>query len=279
MVVVNEEVRQRQGWLAVHERLRRSLVFIIDGPPGQDKSARGHGSGTLVRTPGGAILVLTAAHVLDEPPDGYTLGGYELEAVGDPFTRVIKHPTAPHDIDVALAVVRPEIAELCGRDAISLDEVALSDFAIELPQKEPVVLCGFPFDRRVQHIDHDKRVAFQGYVPWAYTTSVLRIDGRGRYELAWAEGVAKEDENGLLKVYGFKVGEVFKQGHPQGLSGGPLWLVRGVKKTELWVPERAALLIGVDESWDRVATAYCQSTRMWGDWLRETVAELDTRVG
>jgi hypothetical protein len=274
MTVTDDEERQRQGWKAIHERLRRSLVFIIDGPPGEDKAGRYHGSGTVVRSPGGVVIIVTAAHVFTDPPDGYTLGGYELEPVGDPFMTVIKHP-ASDEVDFAIAVLKPEIAERCGRDAISLDEIAPSDFALEIPQKEPIVLCGFPLDRRVQQVDHEKRIKFQGYVPWAYATSVLRIDRRGRYEVAWTEGIAEDDEYGLLEVYGFKVGEVFKQGHPQGISGGPLWLVRGVKKSAVWVAERAALLIGINESWDKEATEYCPSTRMWGDWVRTTIAALD----
>jgi hypothetical protein len=208
----------------------------------------------------------------------FILGGFELEPTGDPFAQVCKHPEGQDHIDVAFAVLKPELANLCRKDAITLDEIAADDFVLELPQKEPVMLCGFPRDRRVQHFDHEKRVKFQGYVPWAYTTSVRRLDSRGRYEMVWDEGVAQDDENGLLRVYGFKPGEVFKQGHPQGVSGGPLWLIRGVKKSALWVAERAALLIGINESWDKEDTELCPSTSMWGPWFRSMLADSDAQL-
>jgi hypothetical protein len=275
MHVTDDSARQEHGWRAIHARLEQSLVFIVDGPLGEDKYERDHGSGTLIRTPGGNVVVLTAAHVVDQiPTDGCTLGGYGIDPVAAPFEALWTHPN--RDVDAGLALVRPDLANRCRALAMPLESIGDSAFELAQPQSDPTTVCGYPKARRVQRLDHRNKVKFQGYVSVAYTTSVTGLDEKGRYRVAWSEAVADKDHDGLLDAYGLKVGEVFDQCHPGGISGGPLWVIRGLKKGELWSAERAALLIGVCESWDKQDVEFCPSSRLWADWLRERIAAIDS---
>lgn len=279
--VTDEAERSRQGWIAIYEHIQRSLVFIVEGRPNEHKFGKGHGSGTLVRTPGGQTVVLTATHVLRDHPDGHSLGGFYLGdgAVADPFASVWRHPTGEDGVDVAVALLTDEAANVFRLGAVTIDSIAES--SVELGEKDPTVISGFPAALRTQKVDHANKINFQGYASMAYNTRVVGFDQKkSRYQMAWDEGIAESDDAiGLMKVFGMEAGKVFKQPEPGGISGGPLWRLAPVKTGKLWSADKAATIIGITESWDKESVAFCPAVRVWGDWFRDVVRAVDSGEG
>lgn len=271
MIRDNSE-RQKQAWSAVLEYIQASLVAIVDGPPNEPKFKRHSGSGTLVRTPANKIIVLSADHVLKDVGAGFSLGAEGIKTIGDPFAAIWKHPDAT--VDVAVALLQPRAAEACGQQAINWQSIAAA--GDDWVEGEPAIVCGFPVDYRVERVDEVRKVVTQSYVPVAYTTLVHGTDNAGRYKLAWGDAFARDDDrNPLLPVFDIKPGELFQQKRPTGVSGGPLWRLRPLDTREIWSASRAADIIGICESWDEESIAFCPSTRVWGPWFREVIAQID----
>ncbi|HKO46865.1 MAG TPA: hypothetical protein VJV79_04040 [Polyangiaceae bacterium] len=276
--VTDESARTEAAWRAIYDFTQRCLVFIVDGPINEDKFASPNGSGTLFLTPGGNTVVLTAAHVLNDPPGGYSLGGManNVRAVHNPFTKSWKHPSGQDGVDVAVALLTDEAAQVFAKGAISVDAVAAPN--VELEPTDPTVICGYLEKLRTQKLDHANKIKYQGFVALSYNTRVVGFDEkRGRYKMAWDEGIADHDPEGMFKVFGFEKGTTFKQPIPSGVSGGPLWRLTGVKLDRVWSASSAATIIGVCESWDTEAIEFCPSVRVWADWFRETIVAVDSR--
>jgi len=275
-MIKDEGEKQERALDALYARMWESLVAIVDGPPDEEKLDRGNGSGTLVRSAAGNVVVLTAAHVLNEPPDGYTVVGKNLDAVHNPFVGTWKHPDGEDKCDVAIALLAPNIAAGCMRHAISLDSLAAPGF--EPGPTDWVFLCGFPQARRLQQEDPVNKIKYQHYVSVPYATNVEGKDSRGRYKTSWDRGVVSNDAPaGVIKAFGIKPGEPFNQGRPHGISGGPLWCAVKMKTSEIWSAVHAAKLIAVNEAWDTGTIEYCPSTDMWRQWLIETLNMIDEK--
>jgi hypothetical protein len=252
-------------------------VFLVEGAVGAASADAPNGSGTLLRTPGGRVFVLTARHVLeDDPPDQYALGGRAVQygvadALGDQFW----HPT----VDVALALLKPEAAKLFTHAALSCDVVAETDE--EDPEGQMTMICGFPVLYRRAAVDHQNKKVDVGFASVTYSTDVNGKDEKGHYRVSWGEGElsgtiplrAQSAANHL----GIEQGQIFDLAHPGGISGGPLWRFRKVPKTEVWDPSKLARLIGVASTYlkppDNIE--FCPSVATWGDWFRETIAKID----
>jgi hypothetical protein len=275
-MVRDEGERQERALDALYARMSESLVAIVDGPPNEDKFDKPNGSGTLVVSPTGNVVVLTAAHVLDNPPDGHTVVGKNLEPVHNPFVGTWKHPDGERSCDVAVALLAPNIADGCRKHAISLDSLAPAGF--EPGATDWVFLCGFPGSRRLQQEDRVNKIKHQHYVSVAYATSVEGKDSRGRYKTSWDKGIASDDAPANVpKAFGIRPGETFDQGLPHGVSGGPLWCAVKMKTSEIWSAVHAAKLIAINESWDKGTIEFCPSTDMWRAWLIDTLRKIDEK--
>jgi hypothetical protein len=266
--------REEHGLDALHSFVTSALVFIVDGLPTSNKHGVGHGSGTLLRTPGGLPIVLTAAHVLQEPPtDGFCVGGLppkttQHTAVADAIGHRWFHPTA----DVAIALLSDEAAAAFGHHAPPTTVVAAEDDH-EIDEKSQTILCGYPTAYKFNDIDHARRLVLQNYSWISYLTIVNGMDEQGRYEVCWDTGIVidKEGRHPLVEA----TTEAVPMKHPGGISGGALWRFRSAAKGEVWVPIKLGKLVGVQSSWDKDHTAFAESVRTWGAWFRTVVSELD----
>jgi hypothetical protein len=259
---------QRQAFDALHEYAREGVVFLLDGPVGPDAPRAAVGSGVLFRA-GRQVVVLTAAHVLDNvPAGGMSIGGRTPDGVSDAIVQVWRHPS----VDVALALLSDDAARLFGQLALSPDVVAAAtDTAFA--RENAMVLCGYPAAYRETRVDHNRRSARVEFACVSYLTTVdLRLDAQQRYRAAWNEGVLTEHDPVVPEV---KPGEVFQIAHPGGISGGPLWRFRNVDKGALWAPAKMGAIVGIACSYLRdEGVEFCPSVASWGDWFRTTIAAI-----
>jgi hypothetical protein len=268
--------RRESGQRAMHRYFSRSLVFIGYGPPLGRGGPRENGSGTLIATPGGKIVVLSAKHILEDmPPDGFSLGGQVLVSGGvhEPFVRHWSCPDRKFEIDVALALLTDAAAESFRDAAVPLSMVARSD---EDASCDSAYLCGFPFDYRVYEVDHQAKFVSQNVSVFTYLTKVEGLDEKLRYRVTWTEGIPHSvTEN--MSALGVEEGKTFKHKRPSGISGGPLWKFDRVPPDQIWSPSVASRLIGVASAWDQDSVSLCPSSLLWGDWFYDTVGEIDSR--
>jgi hypothetical protein len=256
-------VSYEPGLLArtIEPRIRQAIVCILDGPTGVDVSQRENASGTLFRTPLGKIVVLTAAHVVEErPKDGLSIvvPGRSLQnSIGQHW----RHPDG--DVDVALAHVTPETAAIVGHRAHAADVVASAD-DWRVDQTDSAVLCGFPGSYRSVSVDVGGR-ADHSFVCMAYDTVVeANLDPAGRYQLWWNSAIGVE-ETGVSQLR-----------HPGGVSGGALWRVRHLADNEVWVPDVVAKIVGVADAFlARKELEFAPSVLRWADWFRQQLAAID----
>ena len=260
----------RTAFEALHDFAREAVVFLVDGAIGPNSHLASVGSGTLIKTAGGRIVVLTAAHNFDDlPDDGVSMGGEGSNAVSHALGAPWRHPS----IDVALAVVQPEAAKVFGHAALAPEVVAATtDTAFEL--QNPMLLCGYPGDYRRLHVDRPAGRAHLEFACVSYVTTVQpELDEHGRYHARWKEGVLTEHDPLFPAV---KPGEEFVVVRPHGISGGPLWRFRSAGKGQVWAPAKIGQIVGVACDYIRVdAVECCPSVAVWGDWFRETLAAID----
>ncbi|MET0790949.1 MAG: hypothetical protein ABW061_05465, partial [Polyangiaceae bacterium] len=264
---------KRQAFDALHDFGREAVVFLLDGRVGLNARTAPNGSGTLFRTPGGQIVVLSAAHVFDDvPEDGMSIGGKTRDGVSNAIAAVHKHPSS--DVDIAVGVLSDVAARVFGAFALSPDFVAgASDTAFE--RENPMLICGYPTAYKETTVDRARGSARIEFACVSYLTWVERkLDSRARYRATWKEAVLTEHDPVVPAV---KPGEVFEIAHPGGISGGPLWRFRTVGKGEIWAPAKMGKIVGVASSYlDDVE--FCPSIAAWGDWFREVIAAIDAAL-
>lgn len=217
--------RKARGVEALNKYFAQSLVFIGEGPAVGLKEPRANGTGTLIITPERRIAVLTAKHVLeDDPPsDGFTLGGPAIGTGGLhlPFVRHWSHPA----VDVAIALLTEHAGAVFGASAVPHDRVA--EIADELTEDDDAFICGFPAAYRLFEVDKRTKIIEQHMHSLVYRTGVTGPDASLRYRVTWSEGVV-DRADGRHALFDIEEGKPFKQKHPGGVSGGPLWKVSPV---------------------------------------------------
>lgn len=256
---------------ALQEYARRPVVFLVDGPIGTieiEKAAAG--SGTLVRTPRGRTLVLTAKHNFEgAPPTGMSIGG-EANSVSNALGTRWEHPSAA--VDVAVTMISAEAERVFGGLAVPADAVATTTDT-ELSKQNPMILCGYPALYR-RTLVQSKTTLLHEFACVSYATSVAPdLDSKGRYEAHWKEAALTSSDPVFPTI---PPGETFEIVHPRGISGGPLWRFRSVGEGNLWSPAKMGRIVAVATDYNPPDhLELCTSVAVWGDWFRETVATID----
>lgn len=277
MVIDNCE-KSARAWEAVHAFVGSAIVAIVDGKPTERKQDALNGTGTILRTPGGAALLLTARHVLQRSSrpaeDGFCLAAKDPTrgGVGHAIMTTFFHPDEAADTDVAIGILSSEAVQVFGRFALPTGVVATSgDF--QVAERDVAIIAGFPKAYMSERVEHGRRLIWQEYGSVTYATTVERMDEKQRYQLHWGEAVA--EDNGHLHRLGARAGEVFELKHPGGVSGGPLWRFGGgLPNDEVWSPQKIGRIIGIAEAY-RAPNGFAQSVRRWGDWFHQTVQRID----
>lgn len=275
----DEEVKQRHARAAISEFVQRAAVYLV---PGTDTDAPSEvGSGIAVLTPQGNVTVLTAWHIAKDMESTPHRLGYQAtdRGVNDVVRGVIRAPrrstiagtaSCEEDVDVALVLLSNEAQGVLASLAISTDNIATDD--VVDPERDVVVLSGYPFYLSGNPPNEPKSRFFSHI---HYTTGVHGRDGCGRLLVAWDEAVV-EPGDALPPQVRITPGEIFKLGHPGGISGGAVWRFRGSKKGELlWSATTDGQVIGVPVSWDKTNTEFAESCCLWREWLVESLVKAD----
>jgi hypothetical protein len=221
-------------------------------------------------------VVLTAKHILeDDPPaDGFTIGGPRDPgtACSAALERQWLHPEV--DVDVAVATLTRPAADAFGRAAYDSSLVATAD-DWNLLDDDVTMICGYPAGYRGEEVDHDRKTILHILPGVTHATTVAPdLDARGRYRVEWGPGIM-EDPDGKFQFLGIEDGKERDLAHPGGISGGPLWRVRGpISKSEIWIPDKMARIVGVASRYLE-GIEFAPSVKVWGDWFREVIAEVD----
>lgn len=259
----------RQAFDAVQEYVARPLVFLAEGAIGPGMRTTPNGTGTLLRTPGGRVLVLTARHVLeDDRPEQWAIGGKISHGIDDALGAEWLHPNL--DLDVGLALLKPHAA--AALESYALAHSAVAEDGAFRSEDHQAILCGFPGAYRSAEIDQRAGRATVHFQSLTYGTTVDGLDAKSRYKVRWQEWYSHDDAAAdLLKA---KSGEPVRLEHPRGISGGPLWRFDYAREGELWDPSRVGRIIGIASTFLE-PHEFVPSVEAWGAWFRETLAKID----
>jgi hypothetical protein len=253
---------EKEAQNAIDNFLAQSCVFILPGmgpPPAMEV-----GSGTILKTGHGHLVILTAKHVgRRASTEEYRLGYLKcVDAVSDFVAAVVPHPM--DDVDVALLVVKEGIATTLGNIAAPPQNVPMAGFEI-LPG-DALVLNGYP----AQASYYLKERAEQGFYAltyWCHYGPPL-TDSHSRYQIPWRNfGDPQPAEANLETI------------PPRGMSGGPLWRFRKPSGTTLWSPGRIGRIVGVQSAWDQRETVLIEPIAKWSNWFHQSLKEIDNTFG
>lgn len=243
---------------AAGEYVRRSSVCLI-GPFSQDGEEIPIGSGTAIRTPGGRVVVLTAAHNFE------TGGERAIAYFGMPPGRALRGVASRlhvcDGIDVALFEVRGDGTRSLLPLSVDLDAIGAAE-AVE-PDFQYVVAgypSGFIFTpEKHTHVLHAVANNVRG----------VGIDDQGRYRFRWDRAVLPREIVQALALPSAKL----ELPHPRGISGGALWRFQPMHEP-VWSPTSHARLVAIPHRFLQ-PTQFAENVSRWGDWLRETIQRID----
>jgi hypothetical protein len=264
--VSGEDDAQDDALRAIQERIARVTLYLIGGP--RPKLPTGLGSATLLETPRGRLVALTARHVLEGPRSlvgGVRIGWHECSDTSEALVpRYIAHPDPRRD--VALFEIPDELTPTLRHLAASTSSVV----AWQPPsdRDENIMVSGFP-DQLTSHVMETPRRAAFGYACVCYFAQVrdLRREADGRLRLSWTlmelfDGPGRHD---LPK--------------PAGMSGGALWFYDGsvrVPTNVVWTPWNALRLVGIPIEWSE--DLHClrfDPSNLWASWFRAAITDID----
>jgi hypothetical protein len=216
----DEKVLSRHEVVAAGTMISRSLVFITPARTADQQAEVG--SGTVIRTPGGYPLILTAWHVAEDavskPLNVGFLHGPSLHGA------VLRAIEAPNGVDVGVLVPTPAAAHVLAQLALPSDVVAEAADT-HTSSGELCMIGGFPKGFEVQRVDHAAKTVWTLFSSATYNCTILGIDGRGRYRVRWLE----REMEAVIKPTAFdqfarEIDRVPRTlNHPGGMSGGGLW--------------------------------------------------------
>ncbi len=281
---------EKSAFDALNDFAGSALVFLWEGEVSADNAATANGSGTVLRTPGGRLFVLTARHVFEDDSNGepqtferaqtvkYAVGGRAVQfGKADALGEQHWHPS----VDVAIALLKPDVATHFADAALSVDMVAKT--ADDATEGHMTMICGFPAGYRRTAIDHQNKKVDHGLASVTYSTDVEGQDNKGRHRVRWGEAEMtgtvpmQARDSAAARQLGIKPGQVFDLAHPGGISGGPLWRFRKVPKNEVWEPSKLARIVGIASTYLE-PHSFAPSVSTWGDWLRDAIAKIDAEV-
>lgn len=271
----SEQAKQDHARAAIGEFVQRPAVFLVPGSSTDAPTTVA--SGVALRTPGGVVTVLTAWHVAKDAQDTAHRLGYRGcdPGLNDVVRGIIPGPArevtgCEETVDVALLLVSDDAQRVLRSMAVVMANIASDDDVDD--DKDVVVLSGYPF---YLSGTLDGSPKSRGYSHIHYITGVRHRDDCGRLHVSWDEAVVQPGDEVPPHV-AVKPGEVFRLGHPGGISGGAVWRFRGAKKEQpIWAPSSDGQIIGVPMAWDGVNTEIAESCCLWRDWLLESVTKID----
>ena len=134
-----ESDRERHAQDAINQYVQYSCVFILPGAEGH--IATEVGSGIIISTKKNHYAVLTAKHVAKSAKaEEYRLGYYKCSNPIPNFVTGIL--PFPNDVDVALLILKDELAHPFKKLSITSEAIPTRDFDIQ--EKDSLILNGFP---------------------------------------------------------------------------------------------------------------------------------------
>ena len=253
---MNLEEREEQGHRAINDFVAQSCVFILPG--GGPPPAPEIGSGTILTTPNGRMVVLTAKHVaLDARTRKYSLGYYKcLNVISDFVAAVIVNPG---DVDVALLLVKQQLTASLGFIAAKTSNIPRAAF--EIRPGDVLVVNGFPYQASYFR-DKEAEQGFNVLTYWCHDGAPAR-DSHGRYRIPWRDFPGSEADVDLGSL------------SPGGMSGGPLWSFRRPPSNAVWSPGLIGSIVGVQSAWDTGDTLFIEPIDRWGGWFHEAIQQID----
>jgi hypothetical protein len=271
--VVDQQVLNRVAFEAACAMVYRSLVFIV--PSRAHEPATQVGSGTLILTPDGYPVILTAWHVAEDANTGPISTGHQLcdGGLDDAAERVIQ---APGDLDVGVLVPKPKAAKVLGAFGIPATAVALPTDP-RISDNTPCVLGGYPAAFEAKRSDHVRRIRYQLFGSATFDCVIEGRDDRGRFKLHWEErSFASPDlPTPFDRIVGPELRAPRVLPRPNGMSGGALWLFGVSPADQVWSPTGWGKLIGVQSSWNKEDTLFAESVSSWGEWFSGVLRDVD----
>jgi len=243
----------REARTAVAEYVAQPLVAFAPGARGEPVNVS---SGTLLRTPGGNIVVLTAKHCVDDAIRGpVRLCWYRrTDSILGAAAAVAKHPD--DSVDIAMFALWPDGATVMRALALTENDLGTDDDVD--PKNDALIVAGVPAALLVRDGN------FRGLWSVNYGTNVADPprDAGGRLRVLWTEMETPSGNIGMPK--------------PHGISGGALWRFRGRDAKGVWSAAATGRIIGVPVAWlERDRVAFVEPASKWRDWVRETMTEMD----
>ncbi|HBG17925.1 MAG TPA: hypothetical protein DDY32_01210 [Desulfobulbaceae bacterium] len=249
--------KERSAQDAINDFLQYSCAFLVPGSEGV--IANEVGSGVIIQTKGGHFVILTAKHIAENAQrEKYRLGFFKCSNPIPDFVAGIL--LFPDDVDVALLVVKDNLASSLEGIAVSGDSVPVEP--ADVVDGDSLVLNGFP--AQITQHSEDKRV--QGFTVLTYWCCAENIskDMRCRYRLEWKNATVWRGD------------KAFNLPSPEGMSGGPLWRFRKPTSTSIWSPGQIGKIIGVQSAWDQKETALIEPVNKWCDWFHASLLIIDS---
>lgn len=259
--------RDRIGLRTLGERISRATVLLAFGTT--EARPAWNGSGTLIRTPCGNLVALTAKH--------------NFEGWNDREIQVALHLTP--DKRAPFAPVRFDHPGDCDVSVFALDRATSAavppDWPVEAsqvvgldPRTEPGAYCwlsGYPSATVRERLEPDRLWRSYANVVYRLPRGAIETNQEGLHRFDWQTA---EWDDGTAET---------QLPAPHGMSGGGLWLLDPEGATDrktVWASSKHLRLIGVQISWDpdrrRVSV---EGAARWRAWFAEALTQLDEHLG
>lgn len=252
--------KEQNAQNAINQYVQKSCAFIL--PHSEHQFSHWVGSGLIIQTNGSNIVILTAKHIAENAHrEKYSLGYFICSNPLSDFVAGII--LFPHDIDVALLVVKDSLAGSI-KD-LSINPYALSVDGKDIMERDSIILIGYPW----QMSDRDHEGNEQGFTSITYwcVPENISLDGQDRYRLEWEDATIWRGK------------QIFDLPSPGGMSDGPLWRFRKPVETLLWSASSIGKIIGIQSAWDKKGTLFIEPIRKWRDWLNDSLDVVDQTFG
>jgi hypothetical protein len=251
--VTRETAVNKAAMDAARHYTRRGLVLIAL----RDQNRNGdniidHGSGTLLRGASGAVIALTAKHLVADTRSMSVMNP------NGPNVRLREAQVTEHATD-DVAAIHLEHAEFASR-AFELDVIGDERTIAKGAQ---VVVCGFP--KRFSGTDEDTKGPLQRYADMTHFGAVRGCDQRS-ISVDWRQAEFDDEAAGTLRRFGVQPG-LQPLNKPRGISGGAVWLWPETPSGRLvWAPVTRLHIIGMACEYTNGAELAVPVWR-WRDWL------------
>jgi len=270
----NSRIVYRESLSALRSHLEPCTVAIVNWSTDPEAPPKDLGSGTCIQI-ASRYFIATAAHVIK---------GLELEQIFLVPGTLAPRPKdwmpllgrggrggeLEHPIDVAWLEVAPAALPILQKKFLPLDRLAPG---IYHDQDDLVLFVGFPVARVPQAQLKDRGLRVQ---PVSYLTETWSPE-------KWPTELKANPDTGTDVFIDYNEhadvdGHHFKMVHPEGMSGGGIWLTKLLPPKGVWAPQRAQL-IGIEHASDE-GLSFARGTQMqhWLRMVREDLPELSSAI-